>query len=98
MKKANTMNFMERIQKHPELQHRFDQLLSIVEDSAGDIQKASEAEQRVIEELQQMGNAALSAWGNQKVSHLSETYDQKEGCSRVGKKNSGGIRAMEKSP
>jgi len=35
MKKANTMNFMERIQKHPELQHRFEQLLSIVEDSAG---------------------------------------------------------------
>lgn len=60
-----------------------------MEDSAGDIQKASEAEQRVIEELQQMGNAAITAWGNQKVGGLSASYDQKDGFSRVGKKTSG---------
>ena len=77
MKKGNPVAFIERIQKYPELHHRFEQLLTLVEDNAGDVQKASEAEQRVIEELQQMGKVALTAWGNQKIANLSTIYDKK---------------------
>ncbi len=39
---------MERIEKQPALLKRFEQLLNIVENSTGDIQKANEAEMRVI--------------------------------------------------
>ncbi len=52
---------MERIEKQPALLKRFEQLLSIVENSTGDIQKANEAEMRVIKELREMGNEALTA-------------------------------------
>jgi len=38
---------MERIEKHSSLLKRFEQLLSIVENSIGDIQITSEAELRV---------------------------------------------------
>ncbi len=47
---------MERIEKQPALLKRFEQLLNIVENSTGDIQKANEAEMRVIKELREMGH------------------------------------------
>lgn len=34
-------------------------LLGMIENAGGDIEKAAEAERRIIEELQQMGNAVL---------------------------------------
>ena len=54
---------MKRIEKNPVLLKRFEQFLCIVEDRAGDIQKANEAEMRVIEALREMGNEALAARG-----------------------------------
>ena len=99
MKKSDTTSsdFMKRIEKQPALLKRFEQLLSIVENNAGDLQKANEAEMRVIKELREMGNEVLTAWGEQQVSTLTENYKKKEGCSQAGKKNSAGIRPMGKS-
>ena len=88
---------MERIEKQPALLKRVEQLLSIVENSTGDIQKANEAEMRIIKELREMGNEALTVWGEQQVSTLTENYKKKEGCYQAGKKNSAGIRPMWKS-
>jgi hypothetical protein len=90
-------DFMERIEKQPALLKRFEQLLNIVENSTGDIQKANEAEMRVIKELREMGNEALTAWGEQQMNTLTENYKKKEGCYQAGKKNSAGIRPMGKS-
>jgi len=39
-------DFMERIEKQPALLKRFEQLLNIVENSTGDIQKANEHSDR----------------------------------------------------
>jgi hypothetical protein len=99
MKKSDTTlsDFMKRLEKQPILLKRFEQLLSIVENSTGDIQKANEAEMRVIKELREMGGEALTAWGEQQVSTLTEHYKKKEGCYQAGKKNSAGIRLMGKS-
>ena len=99
MKKTHTStpDFLKRIEQHPELLKRFEQLLCIVEDSAGDIQKASEAEMRVIQELREMGNEVLTAWGERQVSTLTEQQKNINGCHQVGKKNSGGIPPMVKS-
>ena len=92
-------DFMKRIEKQPVLLKRFEQLLCIVEDSAGDIQKANEAEMRVIEALREMGNEALTAWGEQQISTLVESHKKKDGYYyQAGKKNSAGIRLTDKSP
>lgn len=98
MEKLDTTSpdFMKRIEKHPALLKRFEQLLSIVENSAGDIEKANEAEMRVIQELREMGNEALTAWGEQRVSTLTENHKNTDDCYQAGKKNSGGIRPTGK--
>ena len=100
MEKLDTpsADFMKRIEKQPVLLKRFEQLLCIVEDSAGDIQKANEAEMRVIEALREMGNEALTAWGDQQISTLAESHKKKDGYYQAGKKNSAGIRPTDKLP
>lgn len=57
----------ERLNRHPRLRARVDGLLAVVEDAAGDCEKADLAERRVIEELRQMGNEALTAWAERGV-------------------------------
>ncbi|MCU0734708.1 MAG: hypothetical protein MUF20_04170, partial [Methylotetracoccus sp.] len=45
----------ERLRDHPELRAKVESLLAVVENAAGDVEKAAEAERRVTEELRQMG-------------------------------------------
>ena len=96
-KDITSLDFMKRIEKQPALLKRFEQLLCIVENSTGDIQKANEAEMRVIKELREMGNEVLTAWGEQQVNILTQNHKGKEGCYQAGKKNSAGIQHMVKS-
>jgi hypothetical protein len=49
----------ERLKAHPMLQGRIEAILDIVEDSAGEVERADEAERRMIEEVRQLGNEAL---------------------------------------
>ena len=53
---------------------------------------------RVIQALREMGNEALTAWGEQQVSALTEQHKKKEGCYQAGKKNSAGIQPTGKLP
>ena len=57
----------ERLNRHPRLRARVESLLAVVEDAAGDCEKADAAERRVIEEMRQMGNDALTAWAERGV-------------------------------
>lgn len=88
----------ERLQSHPHLRERIDQILNIAEDAEGDIDKADEAEERVIEELRRLGQEVLQNWAvrkeKQKVEEIKEELDRK--IKGHGKKNSGGIQRLEK--
>ncbi len=52
----------ERLSVHPQLFERIEALLNVVENSAADLEEADLAEQRVIEEVRQIGQQALSSW------------------------------------
>ena len=82
----------DRLNAHPHLRERIDELLKIVEDAAGDIDKADEAERLVIEELRRLGHEALQSWADrkeaQKGKELEDNKDRKV-CGH-GKKNSAG--------
>ena len=52
---------LERLNRHPLLRTRMEGLLAVVEDAEGDYERADAAERRVIDELRQMGNDALTA-------------------------------------
>lgn len=91
-------SFEERLKAHPRLRDRFHQILSIAEDCEGKIDKADEAEQKVIEELRRLGQEIFEEWAvskeNEKVEQLKGSADRK--VEGHGKKKSFGIRRSDK--
>ena len=69
----------ERLQEYPELKAKIEAMLGIIENAGGDVEKAAEAERRILEELRRMGNEALHSWG--------------AGSSKKRKKNTSASRA-----
>jgi hypothetical protein len=84
------LDLLEKLKKHPKLFARVEELLGVVENTDGDIKKASEAELRVIEEIRQMGHEALQSWAAGQVKKANEELTKKGGIRSAGKKNSGG--------
>lgn len=91
-------NWEERLNRHPELKAKIEALLSVVENAKGDIVKASEAEQRVIEEIRQLGQAALQEWATRQHQAQSDRFSKDHSkAQRTGKKNSTGTVGLEPS-
>jgi hypothetical protein len=84
--RAGELTLEERLREYPELRARFEEMLAIVENAAGDIVKADEAEQRVIEELRELGRSALQGWAERKQRRLQKESEQQEGVTRKVKK------------
>jgi hypothetical protein len=71
---------------------KIETLLGIIENSGGDVEKAAEAERRIIEEMQQMGNEILHGWARRQQQKKEEEYNAKPGMNRKEKKTSTGTR------
>ncbi|MFO1434702.1 MAG: ISKra4 family transposase [Candidatus Competibacteraceae bacterium] len=78
---------LERLNRHPLLRARVESLLEVVEDAAGDYEKADAAERRVIEELRQMGTEALTAWAERGVEKSMAVAQAEPDWRPGGKKN-----------
>jgi hypothetical protein len=52
----------ERLKEYPEPKAKIEAMLGIMENAGGDVEKAAEAERRIIEELRNMGNEVLHSW------------------------------------
>ena len=83
----------ERLREHPQLRARIERLLDVVENTQGEVVKADEAEQRCVEELRKMGQAALQAWATGQAEQSERYWSARAGVSRKAKKNSSGRRA-----
>jgi uncharacterized Ntn-hydrolase superfamily protein len=62
----------ERLKDHPDLIARLEALADIVENSDGDVEKADEAERRVLEEVRQMGHQVLQGWAQRQQRKKAE--------------------------
>jgi hypothetical protein len=83
----------EKLNRYPKLKSRVESLLAVVENAAGDLDKADAAEQRVIEEVRQMGNEVLHDWARSQERKKSEELEKSEqAVCRKGKKSSTGRR------
>ena len=92
---SNSRSLEERLNAHPQLKVRIDALLAIVEEGDAEVKKADEAEQRVIEELQRLGNETLCSWAaRQEVAQAAAVSQQ--GAVGAGKKNSTGTPRLGK--
>jgi len=79
---------INRLNQHPSLRQRMEELLNIVENTKGDCEKANDAEQYVIDELRKMGNDALTCWADNAVDQSVEKLHQEvSGLHGKGKKS-----------
>src|SRR5438874_11863792 len=76
----------ERLKEYPELKAKIETLLGIIENAGGDIEKAAEAERRIIEEMRQMGNEVLRGWARRQQEKKEQEYNAKPGGNRKEKK------------
>lgn len=83
----------ERLQEHPKLWARVEQLLDLVEGNGEGIVKAAEAEERVGEHLQQLGQESLQAWAEERHACQARYWERRAGVTRKEKKDSTGRRA-----
>ena len=86
-------NLDDRLYKHPHLRERFESILAIVEDTAGTIDLADDAERLAIIEVRQLGSAMLHEWARTKESQKNTEMGATENNAiRNGKKNSIGAQ------
>jgi len=71
---------------HPSLKERVEQLLQVVEDTEGNLEKADVAEQRVIEEVRKIGHTALTEWATNKNNQYEQELRDQQGIRLAGKK------------
>ena len=76
----------ERLKEYPELKAKIEAMLAIIENAGGDVEKAAEAERRIIEELRQMGNEVLQGWARRQQEKKETEYNAKPGVNRKEKK------------
>lgn len=87
-----------RLNHHPELKAKIEALLLVVENAEGDLVKANEAEQQVMEEIRQLGQAALQGWANRQNQVQSEQFIKNyPKAHRTRKKNFTGTVGLEVS-
>lgn len=90
-------DFLQRLQRYPDLQAEFAAILDIVENAEGDASKADEAEERVAQELQRLGQQALQSWAERKQHLVEAECEARSDLSRKEKKDSTGTAATAKS-
>jgi membrane-bound ClpP family serine protease len=83
---TNDQKILEQLHRHPHLRDRIESLLRIAEDSEGDLEKADAAEQKIIQEIRQMGNELLTGWANTRINKTQEELSTKKQYTRAGKK------------
>ena len=88
---------LRRLRENPELKAKIETLLAIIENAGGDVEKAAEAERRIIEEMRKMGNEVMHSWARHQQQKREAEYQAKPGMNRKEKKTSIGTRDWEKS-
>ena len=89
---VNKPGLEERLKQYPELKTKIETMLAIVENAGGDVEKAAEAERRIIEEMRQLGSEVLHSWARRQQEKKEEEYNAKPGVNRKEKKTSAGTR------
>lgn len=85
---ASTSRSLEsRLNAYPELKAKIESLLAVVENAEGDLNSAHEAEQRVVEEIQKLGQLALQGWAIRENEQQRETFVGTKAQVHLNKKN-----------
>lgn len=77
----------ERLKDHPDLIARLEALADVVENVGDEVEKANEAERRVLEHVRQIGRGALQGWAErQQRKKADQALSQPQELKRKEKK------------
>ena len=85
--KVSDEEIVRRLSRHPQIRSRVAELLAVVEDSNGDLRRADDAEDRLIEEVRSLGRAAMQSWAQGQVIQSEQEVRHSGRAHREGKKN-----------
>ena len=54
--------FFEKLKNHPRLKKRFNEILSVAENTSGELITADQAEMKAIEEVRKLGQELMQEW------------------------------------
>jgi histidinol dehydrogenase len=90
---VEAVKLAQRLHQHPHLRTKVEELLAVVENTEGDLTSADAAEQRVIEEIRKLGQAALQGWAEQQNQQQTQALREKSPeLHRSRQKNSTGTQ------
>ena len=78
---------LEGMRRHPQLQERFEAILSLAEGPEGEVGRADQIEELLIEEVRRLGNATMRDWAAGARDKLEADLRQRERGVHRGKKN-----------
>lgn len=81
---------VNRLREHPEMVEQMEALLDEVENRAGLLGTADQAEDALVERMRCLGQAALTRWAQQRCAQLNASAPPQ--ARKDSKKNSGGLR------
>jgi hypothetical protein len=74
---SNQPSLEERLKEYPELKGKIEAMLAIIENAGGDVEKAAEAEMRIIEELRPMGSEVFHTRARRQQQKKEQEYDSR---------------------
>ena len=86
-RQMSDQEMLSRLSAHPQIRNRIASLLGAVDDSAGDLKLADDAELRLSQEIQRMGQEAMQAWASAQVIATEQEMRRSGRAHREGKKN-----------
>lgn len=89
--------FLEKLDKHPRLKKRFNEILGIAENSSGKLITADDAEMKAIEEVRKLGQEVVQEWAiTQHEKTVENTRKDNPRAKKDTKKNSTGNQHLDK--
>lgn len=80
----------DRLTKYPNLRHRFEELLEVVEGQDEELLKADDVEELVDQQLQGLGQELIQGWAQTHSARQQKAWTNRPGVTRKEKKTSGG--------
>mgnify|MGYP001213520183 CR=1 FL=1 len=89
--------FLQKLDKHPRLKKRFNEILGIAENSSEELITADDAEMKVIEEVRKLGQEIVQEWAiTQHDKAIKNTLKDNRRAKKTQKKNSTGSQHLDK--
>ena len=83
-------DILRGLREHPAIRSRIAALLAVANDAAGDLKRADDAEDRLVEEIRGLGQELMQTWAQSQVQQTEQDVRHTGRAHREGKKNSAG--------